>query len=530
MKRPSWFKFGSGSGLPSAVWIVPFSLAVLVPGLFTQTTESRIHAFRPELYVAETMVVLVFGLTVALILYFAFYQRNLGRSLGTASVLVLVFFTWPLWTDMAGNARRIVDVDIVVDALAIALAATLVWLAVRYSGRDSTLFFVAATSTGVVLLFTLVVLLAPRFVGAPVDSGPSAGPGPHPNAVILILDGYARQDVLDASFGAEGMSLVSALSDRGFVIKDNATTNYSRTYASVSSMLAMDYSFGEGIRSEESLAHMRRLLTGDNPLVHGYHNAGYTVTAYENWWWGTQCGQSIDNCTRADLVELSLWSLGQSSPLASIQRSTVPHPIVTTGVELIRELGEQIEEDRATPQLVVAHVTVPHPPLQLDASCSISVGSVQANELAPSYSPAAQSAEAERPRFLEQTLCIDREVIAAIDQLLTIDPDLAVLVLSDHGPETLLQAHAKSPDEWSDEALLERMAVLTAMRVPANCESTDLFQTTVNAIRFFVSCTTGAQLDMLRERIYFVPPSEWADLPLVEITDRMHSMQNLSGR
>jgi len=530
VKRPGWLTVGSDSGLPSAIWILPFALIVLVPGLFTQTRESLIHSFRLELYVAETMMVLVFGLTVALILYFAFYQRNLGRSLGTASVLVLVFFTWPLWTEIAGIARRIVDLDIVVDVLAVALAATLVWLAVRYSDRDSTFFFVAVTGAGVVLLFALVFLLAPRFVGAPAYSGPSAGPGPHPNAVILILDGYARQDVLDASFGAEGMSLASALSDRGFVIKDNATTNYSRTYASVSSMLAMDYPFGEGTSTEESLDHMRRLLDGDNPLVHGYHNAGYTVTAYENWWWGSQCGQSIDNCTRADLVERSLWSLGQSSPLASIQKATVPHPSVTTGVQLIRELGEQIEDDRATPQLVIAHVTVPHPPHLLDASCSISVGSGQANELAPAYSAVEENAGAERRGFLEQTRCIDREVIAAIDQLLTIDPGLAVLVLSDHGPETQLQGHAKSPDEWSDEAMQERMAVLTAMRVPANCESTDPSQTTVNTIRFFVSCTTGAKLDMLRERIYFAPPSEWIDLPFVEITDRMHSMQSLSGR
>jgi len=530
VNRPERSKADSGSRLPTAAWIAPFALIVLIPGLFTQISESRIHAFRTRLYVTETVMVLVFGLAVALVLYFVFYQRNPGRSLGTASVLVLVFFTWPLWVDLGGSIRRIVDVDLVADMVTVALAATIVWLAVRYSDRDSTFFFVAVTGIGVVLLLVVVTLLVPRVVGAPVGSGPSAGPGPHPNAVILILDGYARGDVLETSFGAEGASLVSALSDRGFVTNHDAATNYSRTSGSISSMLAMDYTFGEGIRSDESLDSMRRVLNGDSALVHGYHNAGYTITAYENWWWGSQCGRSIDNCTRVSLVQKSLWSLGQVSPLASIQRAMVPHPFVITGVEMIRELGEQIDGDQAAPQLVIAHVTSPHPPGLLNAECSVAVGAGQLSEFAPLDSNAEQDVRAANQRFVEQTRCVDREVVAAIDQLLAIDPDLAVLVLSDHGTTTRVQDTARSPDGWSDDTLLERMAIVMAMRVPADCGLTGPARTPVNAVRSFVSCTTGATLDPLPERFYFVPAEEWVDAPVVEITDRMRSIQSLSSR
>ena len=512
------------SGLPSVAWIVPFGLAVLLPGLFTQISESRIHAFRGGMYVTETVMVLFFGSATALILYFVFYQRNLGRSLGTAAVLVLVFFTWPFWVDVAGSARRIVDVDIVVDILTVALVTAVLWLAVRYSDRDSTFFFVAVTAGSAGLLLVSAALLVPRFVGAPVGSGPMAGPGPYPNAVILVLDGYAREDALRDNFGAEGELLVSALADRGFAINDDAVTNYSRTYASIASMVAMDYPFGEGLRSEESLDRMRHLLNGDSPLVHGYHDAGYTVTAYENWWWGSQCGRAIDDCTRVSFVERSLWSLGQVSPLASIQRAIVPHPFVPTGLDLLRELGRQTDVDRSAPQLVIAHVTVPHPPTVLDAECSLSVGSAELNETAVWESIAESDDGDARHPFLEQTECIDRVTIAEIDQLLTIDPDLAVLVLSDHGTRSL-QPGPRDPDEWSDDALEERMGILMAMRVPADCGLVAPARTPVNAVRSFVSCTTGATLDPLPERFYFTPAEEWTDVPFVELTDRMRSIQ-----
>jgi hypothetical protein len=293
--------------------------------------------------------------------------------------------------------------------------------------------------------------------------------------------------------------------------------------------MAMDYSFHEGVRSELSLENMRGLLSGDSPLIHAFQDAGFVVTMFESAWWGSSCGPPVDVCHRTGLIRRSLWSLGQVSPLASIQRGLSPHPFALIGLQHIRELGALLDVDSSFPRFVFIPVTVPHPPLQLESSCDLAIASDRASFAHASPSADAREIEIARERYLNQVRCVDREVLATIDRLIAHSDDLAMLIVSDHGSESRAQ-YASSVGEWSDEALIERMAVLSAIRVPSDCVAQDPSRTTVNTVRRFVNCTAGATSATLPDYSYTVPLENKLDSPIVDVTDRLFSIDNETSR
>jgi hypothetical protein len=518
-------KDGEVSRLPSAAWFIPVALAVLMPGLLTQALR-LIHSTSIRLLVMATAVVVAIAVAVVLALYFLVFGRNLRRSLAVAAALIFVSFAWLFWTILGAFIAEPFGVSAIRDVATVVIPIGIVWAAARYGERD--VFVVIASGIGVALIVLMGAMIVPKLVSTSPPPTATGAASSGPNTLLLILDGYARADVLARDYGYEGPHLVDELAARGFAVRNDALTNYSITYASVSSMMAMDYPFDDGFRSDAELASMRDLLSGVSPLVGAYQAAGYTVTKNENGWAGSQCSSWIDNCVRPNLVRTAFWSVFQLTPFAPIQRAVSGHPFTTIGLEQIRALPEMLIDD-ADPQFIFAHVTVPHAPAQLDASCTLNPrGAGSGLHLADPGDIGEQIADA-RARYVGQVQCIDREVLASIDALLERDPSLAVLVIADHGPDSRGQL-MMDPGEWSNEAVFERMAVLSAMRLPSDCSEAGPARTTVNTVRRLVSCTLGLDLEPLPERHFFAPRENVKDLPISEITERLGSISALASR
>ena len=336
-------------------------------------------------------------------------------------------------------------------------------------------------------------------------------------------------DVLAGDYSFDRPYLTDALERRGFAVRDDAVTNYSITYASLSSMMAMDYPFDEGIRTEDDLVRMRELLSGVNPFVGGFREAGYTIVKSENGWPGSRCSSWIDECYRTGILRTSLWAVGQLTPFAPIQRAFFAHPFTSVGLQQIRELPDRLDADASSPQLILAHMTVPHAPAQLDASCRINPQGVGAGLHLVNPGASDAMVDEARARYVGQVECVDREVLASIDSLLEQDPNLAILVVADHGPDSRGQLMLNH-DEWTDEAVIERMSVLSAIRLPEWCDQDRPAVTTVNTMRQLAACSLGMDFEPLPDRSYWAPRENVHDLPVVEISDRLRSISALSGR
>jgi hypothetical protein len=75
-----------------------------------------------------------------------------------------------------------------------------------------------------------------------------------PDIYYIILDGYAREDVLQNIYNFDNSSFVDALKVRGFYIADESRTNYIYTQISLASSLNFEYldyiSFAGGLSSD----------------------------------------------------------------------------------------------------------------------------------------------------------------------------------------------------------------------------------------------------------------------------------------
>jgi hypothetical protein len=505
-------------GLPDAVWWIPLILVAVIPGLLTQAMRT-IHSASLRFAISVTLAIVGLALLTAAVLYRFIFTRNVRRTLAVTTALVFVFFTWVFWTAFGSAVGKRFGIDVIGDVATVLLPILIVWIAARFGESDR--YVAITTGIALVLAALLCAVVVPRFQsprGAPVALQDG---GSLPNTVLLILDGHARADVLAADYGFDGSQFTAELEDRGFVVRPDALSNYDSTYASLSSMMAMGYPLDEGMRDSADEAKVRELLSGVSPLVGAYREAGYTITKFENAWAGALCSSWIDECPLPGFLRHYLWTIGQLTPLAPIIRSSMPHPFSAIGLQVIRELPDALNAD-ASPQLIVAHATVPHAPAQLDASCGFHPQDAGAVLHLVDPGDTDEEIAAARARYVGQVECVDREVLAAIDQMLDVDPGLAIFVIADHGPDSRGTMRTDQT-ERTDDALIERMSVLSAMRVPPGCAEDGPALTTVNTIRRLASCSLGVDLPAVPDRVFLAPREELSDVPFVEISDRLSS-------
>ena len=103
--------------------------------------------------------------------------------------------------------------------------------------------------------------------------------------------------------------------------------------------------------------------------------------------------------------------------------------------------------------------------------------------------------------------CLNKDVISAIDIILTNDPQAVIIIQGDHG----LSYHDSAGvnwseiefDAWTDDIYRHRYGILNLVRVPEACRA-QLYEsfTPVNTFRFVFACLTGQQPDLVDDFSY----------------------------
>jgi hypothetical protein len=137
-------------------------------------------------------------------------------------------------------------------AIPIVLIPMALLLIERYGPRRSTLNWpwIGLMVTRVTAIFALAVLLEAIQLGRPGDlvtalrtetplaPGPTAQPpADAPDVYVILLDGYARADVLEDTFDYDDSPFLDGLRSDGFEVADESHSNYLVTNLSVSSLL-----------------------------------------------------------------------------------------------------------------------------------------------------------------------------------------------------------------------------------------------------------------------------------------------------
>lgn len=443
-----------------------------------------------------TIGAMVFGAAIIATAVLARVARfGLHRATAVVSFLILGMFSWQ-WlggghrppTSMSGLAHLSAAVVLLV------LMRLAFGLARHREFRAAVLFmalFVAGSSAARLTVKHVSIDPASLPMGPVVD----ARPGPRPDVHLIVLDGYGRQDALSMFLGYDNGPFLRELRRRGFAVAPRASTAYSMTVASIPSMLTMEYPVGRAsVFDEAQELALYRVLHGDNPVVRSLKGAGYRYVHIESGWVGTRCGPLVDECIPESVVGNDANGLISYTPVRSLFARWFHRDTAAGRLDRFDRLDEVAARPSRMPRFVFTHVLLPHPPLFVDRQCRIHAESWRRGNVV-AVNPAREGRR--RAAYVEQVECVNRRVLRALDR---IPADAAVVIVSDHGPDSIGE-QLKLIADWTPADITERLGTLAALRLPRACPvPADLVAP--NLMRVTLNCLLGGDLPLLPERHY----------------------------
>ncbi len=198
-----------------------------------------------------------------------------------------------------------------------------------------------------------------------------------PNVFFIVLDAYAREDILAEIYGFDNSSFVKDLERRGFFVASQSYSGYCQTYLSLASTLNLTYldelAARMGSQSEERgpLIEMIR----ESRIRDMFKQQGYSFVSLASGFFGTEIRDAdlyihfkrslsefnnvLFNTT--PLPVFSAWSLKIS--LFDLHRSRI--------LSAFHALAS-FSYDKA-PYFVFAHILTPHPPFIFERTASRSL-------------------------------------------------------------------------------------------------------------------------------------------------------------
>jgi hypothetical protein len=317
-----------------------------------------------------------------------------------------------------------------------------------------------------------------------------------PNVYWLLLDGYARPDVLERVVGFDDSPFVQELGRRGFEVSSSSLASYPRTHLSVSATLQMDYVIEPGDPSAGEFERFGPVVIGRSNTTARFRAHGYSIA------YGPAGGVEWSACRR-DLVDVCLdphrpapstgeleQTLLDLTPLGALP---LPVPYADPGgmVDQVLDPATGLQE----PFFVFQHLLTPHDPYRYDEDCA--PRSVPTNRHALSGPEQVHA-------YRTQVRCINELVLDAVDRIIDADPDAVIIVQSDHGSDFTFSWKA-DPADWTDDQLVERYGAFDAMRLPAGCDAQVEGVALVNTFRVVFGCIEGHPPQLLPYRLFLQP-------------------------
>ena len=339
----------------------------------------------------------------------------------------------------------------------------------------------------------------------------------YPDIYYIILDGYARADVLQSYYSFDNNDFLRGLRERGFYIADHATSNYDLTLLSLPSSLNMEYvndladlyspNSGERRELKDRLRHsvVREVLEEE----------GYASIAFETGYAYTQIydadmylapsgTRGVINSFEAMLLDTSLLRL-----LSDAEAQEIDHfeqkvfPEYEAHRVRVHFTLQRLGEIAALPErtFVFAHVVSPHPPFVFDSDGGSLIASQAFSfEDASSYHGTRDEYVS---RYPGQMTYLNQLVLNAIDEIQNnSDHDAYILIQADHGPGSTL--------DWQNpnaQGLFERFSILNAYYFPGQ-DYRSLYSeiTPVNSFRVLFNQLLDSGYTLLEDNQYFSPP------------------------
>jgi hypothetical protein len=334
-----------------------------------------------------------------------------------------------------------------------------------------------------------------------------------PDIYYIVLDGYARADVLEEIYSFDNSTFLHNLENFGFEIHEMSRSNYAQTNLSLAAALNANY-IQQIFPTLEKSSHHDRYINGliqKSDVIAVLKECGYSTLAYETGYRRTELrqvdyfayGASLElNSFESFLINNSIFRLAYMlSEVSDLGLTSPGYEGHRIRIEFTFNALAKVHQLFPQPIFVFAHIISPHPPF---------VFSSEGESINPSFPYVIQDAD-EFPGskvqyqkgFVAQTAYVNERVIRLVRHLLdSYDGEVIIILQSDHGPGSELFW-----DEPRRSNLKERMSILNSIYFPGTFE-TELPESfsQVNTFRFIFNELFDTDLAILPDQSFF---SSW---------------------
>ncbi len=503
-----------------------------------------------EVRTAELVLLLTFAVGVAATawLVLGLLLRSAAKGALVTAAAVVPFYTVDrliepaesLLTAIKGlwvpKSRTVVD-PIWIVLLELVLLAGFAFLVRRLGDLSRTTRFLNILAVVVVAIPLARIATAK----APVASRPARQARPmttaapsqvarRPDIYYIILDGYARQDVMASHFGLDNSAFLDHLRQKGFYVAGRSTSNYCQTPLSLASSLNASYldEMVKGLGNDQTELSD---LIGRNDVVATLKPHGYAFVTFATGFEPTEHPEADRYLApRVHLSEFQRMVVDQTPA-----RVVWPDPRRLDPFQQARErilyLLDRVPEvaQDSRPTFTFAHILCPHPPIIFGAEGQ-DVARVHEYEQFMLFQDGKVNGRFRHPErfqkaYRDQAAYITARVQRMIDRILAGSPEPPIIIVqSDHGSE--LNLDMKSVENTD---LPERMSILNAYCFPGGrYEGLHPGITPVNSFRVVLNTFFGAHLPLLPDRSYF---STWPEpYRFIDVTNAVREVDRRPDR
>ena len=456
----------------------------------------------------------------AIILFFSYgHVLNLvetwSAEIDLSGYLLVVwaglFAGWLYW--VLQKAKTLLPLSNALNLIAIGLNVLPVYTILTYSSRPVTIQDLAAD-------------YSQQFQ---IDSAASSTEIP-PDIYYIVLDAYARADVLQELYEYDNSGFLEALEARGFHVDDEAMANYTNSEISMASSLNMshltdmpDFLRAHGLAaSEDDIREMSGELIRDSAFRSVLEELDYTIIALDSGYGLTQIADADEYVSSPHIDDAGLWQIGIEFMLldTTLGREIVgrlgegasPHNklfaahrerVLFSLGELPQLAGSDPQPALSDPQLadnhpqfVFAHIISPHVPFVFGREGEDIIG-IDPYTLLDRRGGSDSNIELYRNQLHD----LNSLVLEAIDGILAAYDEPPVIVLqSDHGSKVY------SAEEPPDSVKMDlQVPIFSARLVPKASEHDyDPGMTPVNTFRQILNLYFDAELDFESDQSYIL--------------------------
>lgn len=361
--------------------------------------------------------------------------------------------------------------------------------------------------TGVLLFFPLAYIVPYSFYPAaecleykePLPQF-TKHPEPLPDIYYIILDEYARQDMLKSEYDFDNTPFLEELKKRGFFIPDHSRSNYQQTDYSLSSSLNMRYltSVDEDFPDLVKNNLVSRTLKATLGYRYVFMNSGCVLTD------SSPTADELISYIGANDVELLMANTTLINAFTAFFFSKSWRYRHRYNFSRLEQMPE-----RPSPKFVFAHILLPHPPFVFNADGS----AFQSHTIRLTPLPFGLASYHEA--YPQQVQYVNGKTLSLVDTLITKSKTPPIIIIqSDHGLDPIIR-DGDAPHEYVNK----RSANLTALLLPGGgAKSFPSTVTPVNIFRILFSHYFGANLPAVEDKIFMLHDTE--DRPVFESITR----------